>query len=172
MTKCSCNSTLPYLNIFYFSILARTKASFRCSGWLGPRWHHTQSWFCIFALNLYCISWPRWLHTSWSQSRVHSVHHKTPPTQLGSVKEELGSHTDKKAGYRPAVKNLHHIYCSETLFWRGGSFLWKKRPEVFTVWVMSSLILVYCRVWGIFWRRFMVTFCDVFHRGRKGRRGQ
>lgn len=99
---------------------------------MGQWWHHTQSWFCISALNFYCISWPWWLHTSWSQSRVLSVPHKTPPTQLGSVKEELGSYR-QKAGYHPAVKNLHHIWWYKTLFWRWVEASCEKAWGVYSV---------------------------------------
>lgn len=130
--------------------------------------------FCLldlYTLNLYCISWPLWLHTSWSQSRVHSVHHKKPSNTAWQCQGGVRIfHRQKGRDISPLWKicikfNAIKHYLGE------GSFLWKT-PAVFTVWVMFSLIVVYCRVWGIFCRRFMVTFCDVFRRGRKGRRGQ
>lgn len=128
------------------------------------------SWTSI-PLNLYCTSWPRWLHTSWNQSRVHSVHHKKPPpAQLGSVEEESGFLVDKKQDIAPLWRICIKFNAMKHHFW--GGELPVKKPEVFTVWVMLSLTVVYCRVWGIFWKCFMVTFCDVFRRGRKGRRGQ
>lgn len=44
---------------------------------------------------------------------------------VGSVEAEWGICMDRKTGYHRAVKNLHHIWCNKTVFWRGGRSLWK-----------------------------------------------
>lgn len=95
--------------------------------------------FCLpdlYALDLYCISWPRWLHTPWSQSRVHSVHRKTPPTQLGRVKEGSGFFKDKKKKKKhditPPWKRCIKFNAMKRNFGE-GSFPWKKAWGVYSV---------------------------------------